>query len=847
MPGEAAIPLWDLESDWELHNLLLRPPSPRVNRVLFHAMQVDSLVLNDSYVRHLVETSVKKALMTTEDIEVALIPLDSVPPEISRKMFDGKVDLRNHLSDYSSSIPTVNASTLLTRYFIRKMKSDSAPSRSLFEWISESTVSSLISSFRITTAELKATIRAIGRLERRRMMREIAASKVAAAAECWWKEALLEYETVLNGNTLSMEPPSPNIYNPQQQPPPSGYFERAYSPKALTEFDCLLSMDFLSSAEAANDLQQVHDSTAKAAEDESRRLSGKVALLDASATERYKALGASAGSAWHESPPTEAFDVVHDSSSKSFDGVDELGPEGLDGSKYATEAAEGIDFGSSQMDVDGVTQNLNSGTSNVNTSAFQLSKYVRRLVGGFLRKDDSTNAPTNQQKHSMKASNRRLSTLDWQQALISSDDYRVPKKTTLMYSRYVSIAQNPLVLMDFTDSQRATEEEYHSLLRDHTIEVDNVAAMEQLAVESCIANEIHLNCTYQGLRQTDSAFTAYYFLLHSIVLVEPFMQACLEQRPDKQLFGAGPDSADRTTTAHVPSGLKPSTSSSSLLSSSALQWGTGTGTGELSYHGQPAFSTPRKLAQDNANESVIVLPLLLEAQNKLKERIDYCMDIASPALGLAREFRQLTREYLTRQDLYAVDISHDHLANRLSSTISEKTIVQYSKLFDHTVVASDLDGITYIASDSSAYESFSDLHGMRKAFSQMHLNLKQGKQAILDAFTCDDNNYDDIGVGGDQRPTEGPRSGDAQSAHQSSISLSEQLGLEDNVPGLLRDLQTDYSLPYPFDADVATYLLDKQYDGFNQVEHDVYVRHTNPYLLMNEVAVTSFKDALTLY
>lgn len=818
MPGEAAIPLWDLESDWELHNLLLRPPTPRVNRVLFHAMQVDSLVLNDSYVRHLVETSVKKALMTAEDLRVALIPLDSVPPEISRKMFDGKVDLRNHLSDYNS-IPTVNASTLLTRYFIRKMKSDSAPSRTLFEWINESTVSSLISSFRITTAELKATIRAIGRLERRRMMREIAASKVAAAAEGWWKEALLEYETVLNGDPLSMESPSPNNNNnfplflqQQQQPKASGYFERAYSPKALTEFDCLLSMDFLSSVEAANDRRD--------GVDPSRRLSGKVALLDAS------------GSALHESPPTEALDLIHDSSSKSFDGNDE-----------STAAAhEGIDFGA-QMDVDGATQTLNN-TSNVSTvSAFQLSKYVRRLVGGFLRKDDSNNVPTNQQKHSMKASNRRHSTLDWQQALISSDDYRVPKKTSLMYSRYVSIAQNPLVLMDFTDSQRATEEEYHSLLRDHTIEVDNVAAMEQLAVESCIANEIHLNCTYQGLRQTDSAFTAYYFLLLSIVLVEPSMQACLEQKPDKQLFGAGPDIADRTTAVHSPPGLKPSTSNSSLQSSSLQR-----GTGDPSYHVQPAFSTPRKLPQDNANESVLPLPgLLLEAQNKLKERIDYCMDIASPAMGLEREFRQLTREYLTRQDLYAVDISHDHLANRLSSTISEKTIVQYSKLFDHTVVAADLDGITYIASDSSAYESFSDLHGMRKAFSQMHLNLKQGKQAILDAF-CDSNYDSDIGVGGDQRPSEGPRSGDAQSTHQPSISISEQLGLEDNVPGLLRDLRADYSLlPYPYDADVATYLLDKQYEGFNQAEHDVYVRHTNPYLLMNEVAVTSFKDAVAYY
>ena len=59
----------------------------------------------------------------------------------------------------------------------------------------------------------------------------------------------------------------------------------------------------------------------------------------------------------------------------------------------------------------------------------------------------------------------------------------------------------------------------------------------------------------------------------------------------------------------------------------------------------------------------------------------------------------------------------------------------------------------------------------------------------------------------------------------------------------MQDLKTDYSLPYPYDVNVASYLQDTQYEGFNQAEHDVYVRQTNPYLLMNEAAVTSFRDA----
>lgn len=41
IPHESSIPLWDLENDWYLHNLLLRPPSPPVYKLLFNSSSKD--------------------------------------------------------------------------------------------------------------------------------------------------------------------------------------------------------------------------------------------------------------------------------------------------------------------------------------------------------------------------------------------------------------------------------------------------------------------------------------------------------------------------------------------------------------------------------------------------------------------------------------------------------------------------------------------------------------------------------------------------------------------------------------------------------------------------------------
>lgn len=92
-------------------------------------------------------------------------------------------------------------------------------------------------------------------------------------------------------------------------------------------------------------------------------------------------------------------------------------------------------------------------------------------------------------------------------------------------------------------------------------------------------------------------------------------------------------------------------------------------------------------------------------------------------IGLQREFKHNISYYLSCQELYALEISHDYLANRLSATTSEKTILQYTRLFDHLIVASDLDVVDYMVTDCNMYESFTDLFELQKNFSPLYSTL----------------------------------------------------------------------------------------------------------------------------
>lgn len=135
-PTESSIPLWDLESDWDLHNQLLRPPPPKINQVLFHHIPMDRSMLCDAVVKQLIEGSIKKVLMDSvthhslsseQSLErirsTSLIPIDSIPIEIKKKFTQlekTSADIGNFLAFYD--VPTVDIQLLLTRYFIRKRK-----------------------------------------------------------------------------------------------------------------------------------------------------------------------------------------------------------------------------------------------------------------------------------------------------------------------------------------------------------------------------------------------------------------------------------------------------------------------------------------------------------------------------------------------------------------------------------------------------------------------------------------------------------------------------------------------------------------------------------------------------
>lgn len=135
---------------------------------------------------------------------------------------------------------------------------------------------------------MKSVVRAISRLERRKLLKKIASIKVCNAAESWWKNALLEFDRSLYGTNnsysssiltttttlsdtnilisdtttnLSSKDNTINNINsnnssiissyPSQLPGLQviSYFDRMYSPTQLVEFDTILGLDYMSPAD----------------------------------------------------------------------------------------------------------------------------------------------------------------------------------------------------------------------------------------------------------------------------------------------------------------------------------------------------------------------------------------------------------------------------------------------------------------------------------------------------------------------------------------------------------------------------------------------------------------------
>lgn len=807
-PTGSETPLWDLETDYDLHNQSLSPPPAEVNKVIFGNIYLDSHALAVPSVRQLIESSVKKILASDSVESSSLVPVHSKKKLKKILQSDDltiKTDKIDDVVRYLKrlDIPNIDRARLLKSYFVRNM---SALLREMAEVSQEYTAQNAeakesdgkpSSACLPAKMQLKIAVRNIGRLEKRKFLRAVASKKISSVAASWWKTALLQFEDSLYGVS---ECAAVAGGAPLQMQKPLSYFHRVYSPNELSEFDTLLSLDFFTPVDAAHDItdlvpRKMHfapDGTVPGLE---HRLNVSVLSAAASAAALSKQFDREYLSGSARAHDSYALAHMNDECPIGRHAHSSVPLPGSTTGNASTAGAEGEYFTPADAQDAGAL-----------TGGFQITRYVRKLVGGFLRKDDTAAAPTSTGKPFQKHRGGKLE-WNWFHHMVGSHEHRVSKKTSQLYARYVSVAQDNLLLMEKMGNQRLAEEEYYLLLRDYSIDVDNVSAMEHLSIEAYVSSEINQG-VFQGMPQRESAIAAYSFLATSLVQVEAELQssAALEA-PAKEPFAPaparGPAHARNGSGGNISSPLK---------------------------HGQTIVGTSK---YDAINEAKNLVRTTLQRNPALEMHIERCAARVNNVRGLEREFRKHVADYITQQAAYSKEISHDHLATRLGATTAERTIIEYSMQFHHLALANDIDNVDFLASCSPAFETFQEWQNLKQTLAPVSAKLKEQKKAVVAATIAS--------------------ASPGASNDSNCSSVSEQLGLGANIASLQQDLQTDYSLelynrPYPYVADIAlSGLSTKQSHEFFQMDADLYVRSTNPFMQLNEVAVKSFSRSLAAY
>ena len=820
-PTEQGTPLWDLESDYDMHNHTLSPPPPLVNTVLFDALYTDSRALGLPVIRQLIESSVKKTLTDASTERVALVPVDSKKKLKKVLQSDDITICTDKIDDVVAylkrlGIPEIDRHRVLQGYFIRNLSalqteledptsptahtveapttSDSQPDGK----VENNTEKGALPQFP-SRIHLKIAIRNIGRLEKRKFLRTVASQKISSVAASWWQSALLDFEQGLYGVSSTNAVPC-YVPKPYQKPP--SYFHRIYPPYELSEFDEMLSLDFFASVDAAQDISQAAAKPIYFATPLERAASPSQSATAASTalSKRFdreylsggtRSANSYAATHMHDEYPATAVIAGMDTTDMSRGSIGHQ--QGRGGGAQSTKAGSSTDGGYADLQ--------DTATAN---AGFQITRYMRKLVGGFLRKDDTTTVPTNTGRSPQKHRSGKLE-WNWHHHMINYHEHRVSRKTSQLYSRYVTVAHNNLLLMEKMGNQRMAEEEYFLLLRDYNIDADNVTAMEHLSIESYVSSEINQGI-YHGLPQRESAIAAHAFLCTALVQVESELQAAAMASDGEAKDPFAPIQAP--SAAAVPSALK---------SSSPTKRGISFGS-----------NGNAKLVDPTIDGGKALVRTTLHRNPGLETHIEKCLQRVQNVRGLDQEFRRMVAEYITQQATYSKDMSYAQLSTRLGAGTAENTILEYGMLFDHLSLAQDLDNIDFLARCSPAYDSFQELTNLRQTLAPLNSMLKERKKDILAERT------------------------DSSTAPPSA-SISQQLGLGGKIPGLADDLQKDYSLdlysrPFPYVDDIALPGLNAvQSQQFYQMDHDLYVRSTNPFMQLNEIAVNSLSNALNAY
>jgi hypothetical protein len=253
VPSQQSQYLWDLESDYDLHNKDLRPNAPLVHKVLFEELARDNSMLLSTPLLKSAESSIKRAfaqILVSPSHRATESRTNSLPnhtqasssrsespskmptataialeatldqplvssPSATAKLVDLIGDLtmseaREHIESMtlasraseasaptsmydSSSEPNSVLKRLLAQYFVRNYK---AGSNSNTDGKTSNRV--LIEGF-ASKSSMSKIIRGLARFEQRKLIRISAAKKIRPLSQMWWKSALKDYEETLYG------------------------------------------------------------------------------------------------------------------------------------------------------------------------------------------------------------------------------------------------------------------------------------------------------------------------------------------------------------------------------------------------------------------------------------------------------------------------------------------------------------------------------------------------------------------------------------------------------------------------------------------------------------------------
>jgi hypothetical protein len=887
VPPQHPVPLWDLDSDYDLHNRLLRPPDPYVNRILFQE----------------VPEEVKKYLLQ------AIQHSDHKPAGLFSSYFIRSLDknLNEEMAAASAGRGAVpdHVRQLVLRSELRKEISSNIQTivDEAFEHWWREAITAYHQRYQLNSSNSLRIPDPVQPDER--------SSSPSLSPRSFQLVRTISPLSDSQSNSNQPDSSTPTV-------PVLPYFDRMHNPHELTCFDDYFTIDCYQPVEVIPDTSTEDDSISAMSMDKnssattllSRGIVGGIASFRAkslyltskkasSSNDLHANLAESSIAPAAPASPRQTASIIDPDyyygiiNPHNYDDLDEaLGPSSS--SIYATamdsaQASPHQQRFKSPKSSSSVNSPRNLGLAHhlsheeeqqlsmspsANSGTF-FGKYVREFgmkarffVGGLLRKeeDDSANivvddkvdledlgasttamldrgnftyhpawsndrGPVKQRPAAQTSTGATVSTSH--ASHMNMNVFKpITSKTLSQYARYAAQARDPMQMM-LDSSNQIAYKEFESSMREFSISVDDVASMEELSAEHFVCTTLKSENQYQDLSHMDSAVLASAILYATLIFVEEDLRSNLDelimsisQEKSPSSSSSNPtvattevSGAVSTPTPTTPSAAAITSSSSVIMSlptipeestviygdSSQLVTQTDSPRDYQSPPPPPAslaatttiMSSPRNLTSTTGATS-ISLPYerALILRPSTRERIiNYCrsMQIGS---GLETAILNQCQRYLFDQVVLLRDLDESRIAKRMSTLTSSRGIMEYASMFSRELVAEDLDSLSFITSDSPLFSTLVEVDELKVSLSSIQERLRQSREHLL------------------APPTSTTDETEAGAQDRSKEDDGAQLNLH-------------------------------EYEGFVFKSPDIYVRRTNPFLIVNEVAASKY-SALAL-